>query len=143
RVVRGGSDVSIVATSYMTLEALRAAEVLHDSGISAEVIDLRSLRPLDEETILASVRKTGRLIVADTGWKAFGVSAEIVALAAEKAFGSLKATPHRVALPDMPTPTSPALSDHFYPRSGEIAAAALAMFGRDAPSGLFDVPKGQ
>jgi len=143
RVVRPGTDVTLVATSYMMLEALRAAEVLRDSGINAEVIDLRSLRPLDEDTILTSVRKTGRLVVADTGWKLFGASGEIVALVAEKAFRDLKSTPARVALPDLPTPTSPALSDHFYPRSGEIAAAALAMFGRECPRSLFDAPKGR
>ena len=143
RIVRQGHDVSIVATSYMVLDAIRAAEKLSESGIQAEVIDLRSLRPLDDATILQSVRKTGRLVMADTGWKAFGASAEILALVAEKALGDLKAPPIRVALPDSPTPTSPALSDHFYPGPGQIAAAILGMFGREPHGSLFDVLKGR
>lgn len=143
RVARAGGDVTIVAASYMLLEALRAAESLSDAGIQAEVIDLRSLRPLDEAAILESVRKTGRLVAADTGGKAFGVSAEIVALVSEQAFSDLKAPPQRVALPDFPSPTSPALSDAYYPRAGHIAAAVFGMFGRKPESSLFDVPKGR
>ncbi|MDH3688319.1 MAG: alpha-ketoacid dehydrogenase subunit beta [Gammaproteobacteria bacterium] len=143
RVVRQGQDVTIVATSYMVLEAIRAAEKLSESGIQAEVIDLRSLRPLDDATILQSVRKTGRLVMADTGWKAFGVSAEILALVTEKAFGDLKTPPRRIALPDFPAPTSPALSDHYYPRSGHIVAEILSMFGQEPKKGLFETSKGQ
>lgn len=143
RVVRAGGDVTLVASSYMLLESLRAAATLAQAGIQAEVIDLRSLRPLDDAAILESVRKTGRLVVADTGGKAFGASAEILALVTERAFGDLKAAPQRVALPDFPTPTSPALSDGYYPRAGHIAAAVLAMFGRQPDSGLFEVPKGR
>ncbi len=139
RVARAGSDVTIVAASYMLLEALRAAETLSDAGIRAEVIDLRSLRPLDDATILESVHKTGCLVAADTGAKAFGVSAEIVALVSEKAFHDLKAPPQRVALPDFPTPTSPALSDGYYPGAAHIAAAAFRMFGRKPDSTLFSV----
>jgi len=143
RIVREGRHATIVGTSYMMLEALRAAETLSESGIQAEVIDLRSLRPLDETTILESIRKTGRLVVADTGWKAFGASAEVLAVVAEKAFDDLKAPPQRVASPDFPAPTSPALANHYYPRSGHIAAAVLHTFGREPHKGLFDAPKGQ
>jgi pyruvate dehydrogenase E1 component beta subunit len=143
RVIRKGSDATIVATSYMVLEALRAAQALSESGIHAEVLDMRSLRPLDETAILESVRKTGRLVVADTGGKAFGVSAEILALVTERAFADLKAAPQRVALPDFPTPTSPALSDGYYPRAGHIAAAVLGMYGREPSSAMFDVPEGK
>jgi pyruvate dehydrogenase E1 component beta subunit len=143
RVAREGGDVTIVATSYMVLEALRAADVLALSGIHAEVIDLRSLRPLDESAILESVRKTGRLAVADTGWKAFGASAEVLALVAEKALGDLKAPPHRIASPDFPTPTSPALSAAYYPRAGHVAAAVLEMFGRKPAGDLFELHRGQ
>ena len=143
RVVRAGGDVTIVASSYMLLESLRAADTLAQAGIQAEVIDLRSLRPLDDAAILESVRKTGRLVVADTGGKAFGVSAEILALVTERAFADLKAAPQRVASPDFPAPTSPALSDGYYPRAGHIAAAVLGMFGRQPSSSLFDVPEGR
>lgn len=143
RVAREGTDVSIVATSYMALESLRAADRLAEGGISAEVVDVRSLRPLDTDTILASVTKTGRLVTADTSWKAFGAGSEIVALAAERAFASLKAPPRRIALPDYPAPTSPALSDGYYPRAAHIVAAVREMFGRPVDEALFAVPDGQ
>ncbi|MFA6562320.1 MAG: alpha-ketoacid dehydrogenase subunit beta [Verrucomicrobiia bacterium] len=128
-IFREGSDLTIVAVSYMTLEAFRAAETLAKFGINAEVVDVRTLRPLDETTILESVRKTGRLMVADTGWGTVGFSAEIVARVAEKLHGQLKSAPIRIGLPDCPTPTTPALADLYYPRAVHIAAAARAMLG--------------
>lgn len=85
-VVREGSDLTIVATSLTVLEAISAAEELTKSGISAEVVDLRSIRPMDECTILASGNKTGRLIATDTSWRLCGIASEVGALAAEKAF---------------------------------------------------------
>jgi pyruvate/2-oxoglutarate/acetoin dehydrogenase E1 component len=127
RVAREGKDLTIASTSYMTLEALRAAQWLQEVGREAEVIDLRSLRPLDTETILNSVRKTGRLLVADTSWTQFGVSAEIVALATEQAFSHLKGAPRRVALPDAPTPTSHAIAQFYYPRAVDLYRAACEM----------------
>ena len=129
KVSRSGEDVTIVAVSYMTLEALRAADRLAEEGITAEVIDLRTLRPLDDHTILESVRKTGRLIVADTGWRTGGFSAEIVARICEQAMGDLKCPPQRVALPDSPCPSTPALANRYYPRADEIVAAAREMLG--------------
>lgn len=143
RTLRDGDDVTIVAASYMTLEALKAADSLAERGIQAEVIDLRSLRPLDEASILRSVRRTGRLVVADTGWKNYGVSAEIVALASERAFGVLKAAPVRVALPDCPTPTSPALATRYYPRAPHIVVAALQACGLDTIDIDLNPPEGQ
>jgi pyruvate dehydrogenase E1 component beta subunit len=127
RVVRRGGDVTLAATSYMVLESLRAAELLAEIGVEAEVIDLRCLTPLDRETLGASVCKTGRLVVSDTSHAAYGVGAEAVACLPEAAFLSLKAAPRRVCLPHFPTPTSPALSDHFYPGSYEIALEAAQM----------------
>lgn len=123
RLAREGSDVTIVAFSYMVLEALEAAEKLSAEGIEADVIDIRSLRPLDQSLLLASLEKTGRLVVADTGWSTAGMAAEILAIASERAFGSLRAAPRRVCFPDCPTPTSPSLSAEFYPRAGHIIAA--------------------
>ena len=143
RVMREGTDVTIVSASYMSLEALRAAEYLGAEGISAEVIDLRSIRPWDEKCVLDSVRKTGRLVVADTGGEAFGISAEIVAKVTERAFATLKSAPARVALPDHPSPTSPALSDHYFPRSGHITQAVERMFGMLTKPEVFDVAPGQ
>jgi len=139
RIMCEGTDLTIVGTSYMALESLRAAERLRDLGISAEVIDLRSIRPWDVETVLGSVRKTGRLVVTDTADAAFGVSAEIVATVLEREFASVKSAPLRIALPDHPCPTSPALSNLYYPRSGEIALAVARMMGRDAAPGTLDV----
>ncbi|HEX5444984.1 MAG TPA: transketolase C-terminal domain-containing protein [Pirellulales bacterium] len=132
RVLRSGSDVTIVAISHMALEAHRAAEILAGEGIDAEVIDPRTLRPFDEETIIESVRRTGRLIVADTSWRHAGFAAEVVARVAEEAGGALKCPPRRIALPECPTPTSPALAAHFYPTSSDIVSAACEMVQRRA-----------
>ncbi|MGH7955606.1 MAG: alpha-ketoacid dehydrogenase subunit beta [Opitutaceae bacterium] len=123
RLARRGNDVTIAAFSYMVLEALEAAETLSSEGIDAEVIDVRSLRPLDQDTVIESLQQTGRLVVADTGWSTAGMSAEIIAVASESAFGSLRAAPRRVCFPDCPTPTSPTLAAGFYPRAGHIVAA--------------------
>ena len=127
RVARKGSDVTIASVSHMTLEALRSAEILATQGISAEVIDIRSLKPLDSDTIVKSVQKTGRLVVADTGWLSGGISAEVIARVTEQAFNQLKCPPCRIALPDCPTPTSPALSKHYYPRAIHIISAIRQM----------------
>lgn len=130
RVMCEGSDITIVGVSYMALESLRAAEQLREKGISAEVIDLRTIRPWDVETVLTSVRKTGRLVVTDTAGAAFGVSAEIVATVLEREFTSIKAAPVRIALPDHPCPTSPELSNHYYPRAAHIVLEIEEMMGR-------------
>jgi pyruvate dehydrogenase E1 component beta subunit len=142
RIMREGTDVTIVGLSYMSLESLKAAEILERHGVSAEVIDLRSLRPLDEETLVASVRKTGRLVIADTANKTFGVSAEIAALATEQAFADLKMAPRRIALPEHPAPTSPALADQYYPRAPHLVVAVLEMLGRPYDDVSFDPPEG-
>lgn len=123
-VRRPGKDVTLVAVSYMAIEAYKAAEELAKDGIDAEVIDLRTLRPLDEEIMLTSVSKTGRLVVADTGWRTGGVCAEIMALVAEKGFASLKAPVRRVTSPDVPTPAGYTLEEAFYTGMPEIVAAA-------------------
>ncbi len=123
-VLRQGTDVTLVAASQMVLEALAAAEALEAEGVSAEVVDLRSVRPLDREAILGSVRRTGRLVVADTGWRACGSAGEVAAVAAEDAVGALTAPVRRVAIADAPTPASAPLEKAYYPGSAEIAAAA-------------------
>ena len=127
--LREGGDVTIVATSYMVLEALRAAERLAEAGVEAEIIDLSVLRPLNPEIILESVRKTGRLVVCDTGWSTFGVGAEILSVVVERAFGALKAAPKRIGLPDHPTPSSASLAATYYPGSADIADAVASMTG--------------
>ncbi len=127
KILKEGKDVTLVAASHMTLEAFRAAQWLEKDGVSVEIVDLRSIRPLDKETILNSVRKTGRLVVADPDWKFVGCSSEIVAIVAEEALGSLKCPPVRIAYPDRLTPTSWALANHFYPTAKHIAAEVLTM----------------
>lgn len=123
-VRRPGRDVTLVGISHMVVEAESAADLLQREGVSAEVIDLRSLRPLDEELVLESVTKTGRLVVADTSYKRCGAAAEIAALVAERALSALKAPVRRVCLPDVPTPASWVLEGAFYPGAAQIVAAA-------------------
>jgi pyruvate dehydrogenase E1 component beta subunit len=120
RVVHKGADVTIVATSHAVLEALRAAVVLKDIGVSAEVIDMRVLRPFNPAPIIASVQKTGRLITIDTGFVHFGIGAEIIAAVAGEAYASLKAAPVRLGLPDHPTPSSRGLVAGYYPDSQRV-----------------------
>jgi len=121
---RGGEDVTVVATSYMVYEAIEASENLDKEGIDVEVLDLRSLKPLDENLLLKSVRKTGRLVIVDGGWKTCGVSAEISARIAENdVFRSLRAPIVRVTLPDTPAPASSALEKVYYPRAERLVAA--------------------
>ncbi|MGE3856327.1 MAG: alpha-ketoacid dehydrogenase subunit beta [Dehalococcoidia bacterium] len=129
RVARAGRDLTIVASSYQVLESLRAAEVLAEQGVDAEVVDLRTLRPLDEAGILASVRRTGRLLAVDGGWRAAGFAAEILAIAAEGAHEAWRAAPARITLPDRPTPTSWPAAQRYYPGVPEIVAAARRMLG--------------
>ena len=127
RTAREGKDLTIVAISEMVLEAEVAAIELEKEGISVEIIDLRSLRPLDTELILNSVKKTKRLVVCDTSWKMAGASAEILALVSEQAHSTLVAPPVRIALEDTPTPCSPALEALFYPNPETIIKTVRAM----------------
>ncbi len=122
-VRREGKDVTVVATSYMVSQANKAAESLKHEGIEVEVVDLRSLKPLDETLIFESVKKTGRLVVADGGWKTCGAGAEISALVASNAFKYLKAPIMRVSLPDIPAPCSSALEKVYYPTAESIISA--------------------
>lgn len=122
-VRRPGQDVTIVASSYMVVEAMNAARDLAKQGVDAEVIDLRSLKPLDERLIIDSIKKTGRLVVADGAWRTCGIASEIAALAAERAFEFLKAPVIRVTLPEAPAPTSKALEQDYYIKSGQIVEA--------------------
>jgi pyruvate dehydrogenase E1 component beta subunit len=122
-VRRPGKDVTVVAISHLVLEAFNAAQELAAEGIEVEVVDPRTLRPLDEDLILNSVAKTGRLVIADTGWKTGGVTAEIGAMVAEKGFDLLKAPITRLACPDLPTPAGYTLEEAFYFGKEEIKQA--------------------
>ena len=122
-VRRTGKDVTIVAIGIMVPLALRAAAILEKEGIDAEVVDPRTLSPLDRKTICDSAFKTQRLVVADPTWNAFGSAAEIIASVAENLGHKLKARPVRVTLPDSHTPMSRTLEDAYYPTETHIAAA--------------------
>lgn len=128
-VRRRGAHVTVAAVSLMVREALEAADILAGEGIEVDVLDMRSVKPLDEEILLESVRRTGRLVVADTGNRMGGWSAEVAARAAEMAFPALKAPPLRVGLPDVPTPASPVLEEAFYPDRDAIVEAVRRLVG--------------
>ncbi|MGQ9572455.1 MAG: alpha-ketoacid dehydrogenase subunit beta [Dehalococcoidia bacterium] len=130
-VKRPGSDVTIVATSYMVHEALQAAEELAQQGIEAEVVDPRTLLPLDMDTILASVRKTHRVVIVHEAVKFCGVGAEIAAQIAEAAFDTLKSPPLRVAAPFSPVPFSTPLENAYLPNAQKIVDAVSLVARRN------------
>jgi pyruvate dehydrogenase E1 component beta subunit len=129
KIVKDGKDLTIISSSYMTLEAIRAAEVLAKDGINVEVVDLRTIKPLDQDIIMNSVRKTGRLIVVDGAWESFGVSAEILAFVSSSLFNLLKNPPIRIAFPDVCAPTSWSLTNNYYPTSVDIIKTVGSMLG--------------
>jgi pyruvate dehydrogenase E1 component beta subunit len=146
-ILRRGRHVTVASVSHMTLEAVRAADELASEGIELEVVDIRTLNPFDETLIIESVRKTGHLIVADTGWRSVGFAAEVVSRVAEQCLGDLKRPPIRVTLPDLPAPTTRALSNYYYPLVHDISAAARRLVGRPMrpepeikPDAFLDVP---
>ncbi|MBI3863786.1 MAG: alpha-ketoacid dehydrogenase subunit beta [Planctomycetia bacterium] len=122
RITSPGDDVTLVGISYMQLECLRAQRYLDDVGVSAEVIDPIWLAPLDIDTIVESVRKTGRLVVVDNGWTSCGASAEIVAQVTERLQGVRDVRVQRLGFAPVTCPTSPPLEAEFYPDSRRIAA---------------------
>jgi pyruvate dehydrogenase E1 component beta subunit len=124
---RRGRDVSIVGASHAIELGLQAADLLAAEGIEAEVVDLRTIKPLDEAIILESLQRTGRIVAVDTAWTKGGVCAEIGCLAAEKGFGSLKAPVARVGLPDIPAPAGFTLEQFYYPDAARMANAARAL----------------
>ncbi len=147
KTVREGKDITVVATSYMVVEAVKAADFLKEKGISAEVIDVRTLKPLDDELIFQSIRKTGRLLVVDEGYYSCGFAAEVMARVAEKEFSALKCSPQRITSPDYPTPSSPGLTRYYYPRVSTIVSKIIEITGQQGHQGLhyddiepFDVP---
>ena len=122
-VKREGTDITVIAIAWMVQEALAAAQTLDKDGISVEVVDPRTLVPMDSETIRASVRKTGRLLVADEAGPTAGASAEIISLATEdpETFKMLRAPVSRVCALDAPIPYSPVLEDYVFPNRDRIA----------------------
>ncbi len=129
-----GNAITVVASSYMVLEALHATQALADAGISVDLFDLRVIRPLELEKIYDSIRKTGTVLVIDTGSKTMGPGAEIIAQISENCFSDLKRPPLRLGLPDHPTPSSPSLVKNYYPRSEHIADVICKMLIVDTSS---------
>jgi len=129
-VKREGEDVTIVATSSMVYVALEAAEQLAEEGVSAEVVDPRTLVPLDRETLVASAKKTGRVVVVDEGHTSYGASAELAAVIAEDAFYWLEAPVRRAAAMDVPVPFSPVLEDQTVPTPDSVASISKSLLGK-------------
>lgn len=126
-VVREGTDVTIVSVAMGVHNGLKAADKLAAQGISAEVVDLRTLVPLDRDTVFNSVKKTGRLIVVDEDYNSYGLTGEIIATIAERDISVLKASPKRVAYPDIPIPFSRPMEQFCLPNPDKIVAAFHAM----------------
>jgi len=122
-VRRAGKDVTVVATSRMVLEAMEAADLLANEGIEAEVVDVRTLRPLDSETILASVRRTKHAVVVGEAWRTGGFGAELSATIAEQAFDRLRRAVVRLGAADRPTPYAEAMEQASIPDAARIACA--------------------
>ena len=129
-VLRPGRDVTIVAIGTMVKHALAAATELEAKGVDPEILDVRTLVPLDEEGIIASVQKTGRLVVVDEARDRCSAASHICAVVADKAFSALKAPPKRVTVPNTAIPYAPAAERNVLPNPGKIAAVAAALAGR-------------
>jgi acetoin:2,6-dichlorophenolindophenol oxidoreductase subunit beta len=128
-VRKEGKDVTLVATSYTAYLGELAAAQLAENGIEIELIDLRTIKPFDKELIIGSVKKTGRLVVADGGWRSFGVAAEIATVVFEEAFAYMKAPVARVTLPDVPAPASRSLEKAYYPTVETIVKGIKGVLG--------------
>jgi pyruvate dehydrogenase E1 component beta subunit len=127
RIARAGKDVTIVSFSMGMTYALKAADELAQEGIDAEVVDLRTLRPMDTETIVDSVKKTGRIVTVEEGWPQSGIGAEIAARVIEHAFDYLDAPVTRVSGKDVPMPYAANLEKLALPTVAEVVEAAKAV----------------
>ena len=134
KLLREGEDVTVVAMSYMTIEALHAVDHLAEQGVHCDLIDLRCVRPLDWQAIEASVKRTGRLLVLDTGNLTGSISGEIVARVTANCWETLKCAPQRFAMPDYPEATSPALTEGYHVRAEHIAEKIGKMLFREVAS---------
>lgn len=123
RVLRSGSDITVVGTSWMNVEAVKAAQILERRGVNLEVIDVRSIAPFDSGTVIRSVRKTGRCIIADNDWVNCGFSAEVAATVYEACLRELKAPIKRIGYSPTPCPCTRPLEDEFYPNAVDIIRA--------------------
>ncbi len=134
KIVREGADITLVTYGDGMIEAIKADRLLRECGVSAEIIDLVSLQPIDHETIAKSVRKTGRLVTFDTTHGCFCVGSEIIAKLCQSDFNALKAAPISIACPNIPCPTSTALSAMFYPTRLDIVRTVQSLLGKNVPA---------
>jgi pyruvate dehydrogenase E1 component beta subunit len=128
-IIRKGTDITLVSASYMTIEAIHAAEYLQSHGISCDIIDIRTVKPLDWDTVFSSVSRTGKLLAIDSGFTTGSIAGEVVARVAMEQFHQLTTPPARLAMPDVPEPTSYGLTSRFYIRAADIAIKILQMMG--------------
>tara|TARA_A100001015_G_C15000728_1_gene718366 strand:- start:1438 stop:2181 length:744 start_codon:yes stop_codon:yes gene_type:complete len=130
KVIKKGFDITIISNSYMTLEAVRASKFLIKNNIFPEIIDLRTVSPIDYNTIYRSIKKTKRALVLDIANKKFGIASEIVSNISINLFNHLKLAPAIIALPNVPTPTSFELTKNFYPTHKDIIIKVYEMVGK-------------
>jgi pyruvate dehydrogenase E1 component beta subunit len=130
-LVQKGKDITIVSHATMTLEAIRAIQSIESSGIGVDLIDLRTIHPVDFDSIYKSVRKTGKLLCLDTSFASGSTSSHIISKVSQDCFDSLKCAPELIALPDYPVPTSPALTEDFYPTAHDIVDKIKMMTGKN------------
>ena len=131
KVMKKGKDITIVSNSYMSLESLKAASILKKINVNAEVIDLRSLRPLDSKTIINSVKKTKKILVVDGGWPQYGISSEIISIVSERLNDLNNIKISRISLADVPIPSTRALAQYCYPTAEDISKKILKMLNKN------------
>ena len=129
KILRIGTDITIVANSLATIESLKAAEALSRVGVEAEVVDLRSIKPIDFDTIQDSISKTKKMVVVDHSWKTGGIAGEIISTIVERCFDYLDLAPIRITSPDHVIPTSHYSADYYYQDAEQISTQVLHMLG--------------
>ncbi|MBI4179512.1 alpha-ketoacid dehydrogenase subunit beta [bacterium] len=132
KIAKEGADITVVATSWMNVEALKAQEILSRRNVSIEIVDVRTVAPLDKDVIIKSVLKTGHCVVADYDWINCGFSSEVAAMVSEECFGRLKSPVTRIGFAPTPCPTTRALEDEFYPGAVDIIRAVEKKLGLSA-----------
>lgn len=137
--IHSGTDITIVSSSYMVIEAIHASNYLKDKKISCDLIDLRTIKPMDWLTISKSIKKTGRLLVVDSGFTTGSISGDIISGVLDRNWNDFKCAPQRLAMPDVPEPTSPALTKGFYVRAKDIAQKVLTMCNHNISMGPKDL----
>lgn len=130
RVVRSGKDITVVTYGDGVIDAIRASEIAFRNGIDVEIVDLVSINPIDYDAVYTSVEKTGRLLCLDTTNGMFNVGGEIISKVCVNQFAALKISPQQISTPNVPCPTSTALTDNFYPTKVDIANRVLELFGK-------------